>query len=644
MMFSLLHRTFTTTTPPRPPAAKHRISDFIGKQTLPRLTSLGLSPPRPTPASLAAVHASFPLQNPIPIPLTVSLVSETGLGICIHNGWIFAVPTVIPGETVLIKPYSHLNGASLCDLVEVVEKSTARVHPKCKVFDQCSSCSFQHWEYANHLAYKREIVKAQFAACIESGMVKEEDIEAFEATPKEYGYRSKLTPHHGNVTAHSKLDSVGFLMRGRGRKVVDVERCEIATEVVNEGLRRIRSGLIGSVKPIDRIGATFHIRQTWGMNPTTSTKHTLPHFTPTSTPSNPVESRTMKLEDFIKRVKATPAGVSPLTPTPDSISSKSRDPLCKQLGLTPSPNLEPYPPKHLIPSPVTSTKTTILDTVNSHVLRSPSNSFFQTNSHILPHLVSHVSHQLTHNPRLHTPMLIDAYCGTGLFAITLAARFQEVIGVELDATSIEWARQNARDNCVANVRFVSGDVGGMFEGIVGEIRGGKVGGGGDIGGEVSLVIDPPKVGCSEDFLNQVMRLNPRVIVYVSCNPETQARDLEVIGRLGREGVPPASVVGSVGGEEGEGGVKEGLEGGKVLYVGGMRIVRRRDGVSVEQVEGGVAVDVDEGDGRSGRRGGLPAAPLLRVKGYVVTKVKPFDMFPQTARSEVVVTLVREDYL
>ena len=110
--------------------------------------------------------------------------------------------------------------------------------------------------------------------------------------------------------------------------------------------------------------------------------------------------------------------------------------------------------------------------------------------------------------------VVDAYCGTGTIGIIASRNARDVIGVELNRDAIRDARMNARENKIRNVRFVPGDAGWFMEGMAAE------------GEKVDVVLmDPPRAGSDRKFLHSLLTLSPDKIVYVSCNPETLARDL-----------------------------------------------------------------------------------------------------------------------
>lgn len=137
--------------------------------------------------------------------------------------------------------------------------------------------------------------------------------------------------------------------------------------------------------------------------------------------------------------------------------------------------------------------------------------FFQNNPYILPAFTAYVANRASQN---NARFLVDAYCGSGLFALALAASFEKVAGVEVSETAADWARANARSNGITNTTFLASSAEAIFKDI-------------DFpAGETAVVIDPPRKGCDEAFLSQLFAFGPARCVYVSCNPATQMRDLK----------------------------------------------------------------------------------------------------------------------
>ena len=121
--------------------------------------------------------------------------------------------------------------------------------------------------------------------------------------------------------------------------------------------------------------------------------------------------------------------------------------------------------------------------------------------------------------------LLDAYCGTGTIGLCAASGAKEVIGVELNADAVRNARENARLNNVKNARFFCDDAGRFMVKMAQE----------NLPLDV-LMMDPPRSGSDEKFLSSALKLQPRRIVYVSCGPDTLARDAEFLLRGGYKAV------------------------------------------------------------------------------------------------------------
>src|SRR5581483_3190427 len=155
--------------------------------------------------------------------------------------------------------------------------------------------------------------------------------------------------------------------------------------------------------------------------------------------------------------------------------------------------------------------TVVTEEVGGLKLRFLARDFFQNNPFILPAFTAHVRDQAAASG---ARFLVDAYCGSGLFALTAAGAFERVAGVEISETSVAFARENAAANGIANAAFQAGEAATVFAGA-------------DFPpAETAVVIDPPRKGCDENYLRQLLAFGPRAVVYVSCDPATQMRDLK----------------------------------------------------------------------------------------------------------------------
>ena len=166
---------------------------------------------------------------------------------------------------------------------------------------------------------------------------------------------------------------------------------------------------------------------------------------------------------------------------------------------------------------LTSPDQTAIEIVNGIRFEFQAGDFFQNNPFILPAFVDHAVNEARASG---AKFLVDAYCGSGLFALSAAAHFQEVLGVEISESAIEKASHNARLNDITNARFLAADASAIFDKVTSPPD------------DTVVLIDPPRAGCSPEFLAQLFAFGPKSVVYVSCNPATQMRDLVAFNEAG----------------------------------------------------------------------------------------------------------------
>lgn len=158
---------------------------------------------------------------------------------------------------------------------------------------------------------------------------------------------------------------------------------------------------------------------------------------------------------------------------------------------------------------------TVSERVGDLAFRFLAGDFFQNNPFILPVFTGYVAKQAAG-----ARFLVDAYCGSGLFALTLAKHFEQVAGVEVSETSCEWARRNAEHNGIVNATFLTAPAEEIFAQITFPPE------------DTAVVIDPPRKGCTPGFIQQLIAFKPARLVYVSCDPATQVRDLRLLSEGG----------------------------------------------------------------------------------------------------------------
>ena len=380
-----------------------------------------------------------PLPYHAEIELEITTLTNRGVGLgrvslpgaaeAAGEGWVVMVPFTLPGERVRARVFRNQKNFSEADLVEVLQASPDRVAAVCPLFGRCGGCQYQHFNYAKQLAWKRR----QVAELLEHMAGITFEVAPVIGSPREYGYRSKITPHYHLPRAGESGGEggaaewpIGFLRQGTRFDVVDVPRCDIATEAINARLSVVRAGVLAKAAAgeIAR-GATVLLREANG-------------------------------------------------------------------------------------AVTTDYEAVIEERVGDLRLRFLARDFFQNNPFILPAFTAYVREQAAASG---ARFLVDAYCGSGLFALAAAPAFERVAGIEISESSVAFARENATVNGLGNVTFQAGDAGAIFAGLEFPAK------------ETAVIIDPPRKGCDESFLGQLFAFGPRAVVYVSCDPATQMRDL-----------------------------------------------------------------------------------------------------------------------
>jgi tRNA/tmRNA/rRNA uracil-C5-methylase (TrmA/RlmC/RlmD family) len=145
----------------------------------------------------------------------------------------------------------------------------------------------------------------------------------------------------------------------------------------------------------------------------------------------------------------------------------------------------------------------------------PPDSFFQNNFHLLPELVRGARERLQNSG---ARFLVDAYCGVGFFSIELADAVDYFTGIEIDSAAIKAARRNASTRGKANGEFIAGAAESLLETVLRRAD----------PSATALLIDPPRTGCAPELLQAIRKQRPAQLLYVSCNPATLARDLNVL--------------------------------------------------------------------------------------------------------------------
>lgn len=438
-------------------------------------------------------------EQPIIENVKIEKIAAEGMAIAhLDDGMVVFVPFAAPGDIADVKLLKRKKRHAQGVIIKLVEAAPAgvRTTPRCEHFGTCGGCKWQHLDYSLQLQCKQQQV---VEAMEHLGGLKEVPIEPIIGAYPIYEYRNKLEytfsnrkriPYEimGTPEAEDNRDGAGFHISGAFDKVLDINQCHLQDDISNQIRLFVRD--YGK-----KNGLTFFdLRQQNGllrtmMIRTASTGQTMALIV--FGEDNPEQ-----IKDLMDAVHQQFPQITSLLYT---VNTKANDTFADLQILTHCglPYIEEQMEGRL-------------------KFRIGPKSFYQTNSAQAEKLYSTVREfaGLTG-----TELVYDLYTGTGTIAQFLARDARHVIGVEYVPEAIEDAKINAEVNGIANkTTFIAGD---MKDILTDQFIAEK-------GLPDVMIVDPPRAGMHPDVVETILRAAPRRLVYVSCNPATQARDIAML--------------------------------------------------------------------------------------------------------------------
>ena len=409
---------------------------------------------------------------------------------------LIEIPRTLIGEDVLAEVGPRKKSYRRGFLKDVIKQSPQRTRPKCTHFDLCGGCSWQHMTYEAQLETKSSIIEHLFS-CKPS---------VIHPSPEAWAYRNKMEFSF----AEGKYERMLGLMPFSRKLAFNVTGCEIVSSWMNEALKKVRifweeSGLLA-----------FNFRTGEGA------------------------LRTLTLRES----KTTNDKMAILTVSGDSRFALNRSELksfCKAIQASTKDNLSIYlriwqsirgqPTRfftmHLDGPETIEERFEPLGELAPMAFNIGSEAFFQPNSLQARQMAQflYTELKLLQKEQGLCPSdcrLIDLYCGLGFFTLQLAPLFGQAIGIEIVKEAIIDAEANAKANGLGQCSFQAIDAKKGLKSLLDQYKKAST----DV-----LLIDPPREGCHE-ALGEIVDLNPHIILYISCNPKTQASDVEVLKASG----------------------------------------------------------------------------------------------------------------
>lgn len=425
------------------------------------------------------------------LELDIEALAFGGMGIAHIGDMVTFVKNAIPGQKVNAritkKRSSYLEARSL----EVINESPHFIEVKCEHFADCGGCTFQNLDYSQQIMAKEIQMKDVFRRI---GGFSHIDCASIVACENIFHYRNKMEFSFSNQEYVPEIEkdrkpenfALGLHAPGRWDKILDINSCHIQQPIANEILSTIKE-LSRNLEPYNMREHTGFLRNVMirvGAN-TDEVMVNIVTSRENQKALNPI------VESLIKKFPSIKSIVNNITTRKSGVSIGEQ-----QIVL--------YGNEY------------ILEKLGEFQFKISVNSFFQTNTEQAEKLYEIV---LEESQLTGKEIVYDLFCGTGSISLYISKHAKMVYGFEIIMSAVQDAIENAIQNKVKNAWFFSGNLENLF-------RENKEAKGLDLPDVV--IVDPPRAGLHQKTIEDILNKSPKRIIYVSCNPGTQARDVALL--------------------------------------------------------------------------------------------------------------------
>ena len=430
------------------------------------------------------------------LELDIESLAYGGMGLARKENFVIFVKYAIPGQRVLARIYKKRKGFAEAQVLKLLVESPNAVDVRCNHYWICSK--LQSLSYDEQIKEKSSQVEDAFNRL--GGFTDFKLDKVREADPI-YHYRNKMeftfSPNRWVLESEpegvDKSFALGLHIPGRFDKILDIHECHIQPEIGNRILAVAREVCLENpeLKPYDprsHIGFLRFLMLRFGVN----------------------------TGDLMVNVVTSYHDMDKLSPLTDKL-------------------LEEFPEITSLVNNVNTRKADVAfgeyetllygepfiqEKIGALTFEISANSFFQTNTTQGEVLYEEVEKALDLKG---DEIIYDLYCGTGTIGLYLSKNAKEVYGFEVIRSALDDAEKNADRNDISNVNFLKANLDTFFKS-------------GQLPNRISrpdvIIVDPPRAGMHQDMVNYLPRLKAKKIVYVSCNPTTQARDARILNEHG----------------------------------------------------------------------------------------------------------------
>lgn len=408
-----------------------------------------------------------------------------------EDGKIIFIEKGVPGDIVNVSIFKKRKGFLEGKIQKLISPSPNRIDPECDYFGLCGGCKWQNMDYSSQLIFKQKEVHENIKRIGKIDLVNPENILG---SSKKYFYRNKMEFSFSNrrwlsideINDKEKTlnkNGLGFHKPGMWDKVIDIEKCYLQADPSNKIRNTVRKySFKNNLSFYDYYNKNGLLRTLMIRTSSNGELMVLIQF---------FENDLKKITGLLNHLISKFPSISSLN---YCINSKENDTIYDQEIIC------------------FSGKSYITESMENLRFKITPKSFYQTNSEQAFELYKIA---LDYSAIKTSDIVYDLYTGTGTIAQFISKKCKKVIGIESVPEAIEAAKFNTKVNKIKNAEFIVGDMKVVFndEFI-------KKYGKADI-----IITDPPRDGMHKKVIEQILKLSPKKIVYISCNSATQARDL-----------------------------------------------------------------------------------------------------------------------
>ncbi|WP_066158182.1 23S rRNA (uracil(1939)-C(5))-methyltransferase RlmD [Halalkalibacter krulwichiae] len=418
-------------------------------------------------------------------PLTIKRLGINGEGVGYFKRQVVFVPGALPGEEIVAEVTKTSPRFSEAKMIKVRKRSKERIEPPCPIYFECGGCQLQHMDYQATLREKRDIVKQAFERHTKLNVEKLKVHETI-GMKDPWNYRNKSQLQ----VAKKGENVIAGLYAMNSHKLIDLSDCKVQHQATNKVTQTVKLILADLNVPI------YNERKHKGIIRTIVTR--------VGFETNQVQVVLVTKEEELPRKEAIVSEIKRRLPQVTSIIQNVNSQKTSLIfgGKT----------IHL------AGEEAIEEKLGELSFSLSARAFFQLNPVQTVKLYNEVKKaaKLTGKEKV-----VDAYCGVGTIGLWLAKDAAEVRGMDVIEASIKDARKNAENH---RYQHVSYEVGKAEEWLP---RWQKEGWRPDV-----VVVDPPRTGCDKQLLKTILEVKPKRMVYVSCNPSTLAKDVDLLTKKG----------------------------------------------------------------------------------------------------------------